>query len=1373
MTTPAPAPPPPSPAAAAPARRWRRVALAFAAALALSIAGGAALTLWAWQTHGGLLVTLAALKRLPMLRIDAVAPQGSFADGFSFGRLTIEMDGIDLRIDRLRAGGVALRPRLGGTLLGLHFDELAAERVALRLLPSAEASSGPPKDIGSPVAVEAQRLAVGAFELRSGAADEQREHEGPLLALRAIEARVVLGPWGYAIEDGRLAYGAAGAPLEAQLAGRLASAAPFAVDARGLLRGSVQAQPLQAELTASGSLTDLALSATVHRAASAAAAAADGPPASTPAGPQPRGTLQARIAAFDAPTLRALSADLAGIDPAAWIAGAPQADLTLRAELAPQPAAQFTVAGRVELANAAPGTLDAQRLPLRAASGRIEVSAAGLQATDVVAQLTRGTLRGHFSAEFTDAAPWRAQLQFAGVDPAALHAQLRPFVLDGQASVAHAGGDTAVKGTLRNRSGAPLQASVDLRVNAARLRVDDARVQLGAGQAQFAGELQLAGTRAARFEGSLTDFDPSQLVAGLDARITGSFAVDGALAPQPAGRARFELADSRAFGRPLAGRGELALTADQQLTVDAALSVRSATLSARGSLGAPDSRLALQIDAPQLAELGLPVTGRLVAHAQLAGSWQAPAVEAQVEARALAVAGQRIAELQGSASYAGGSDGALALQLSLSDHRYEGQPLLSLQSAALQVSGRPSAHRIELRGNTAQAQPLAVEIDGGWQRAGADARGQPQPGQWRGTLRSAAAGQPFDLQLLEPAAIVTDFSRWAVGPLALRIAGAQVDQVRVDVDGAAFSTSGRFTGFRPSALRSLDGNGLVISGRGSDGRTGGERTPLTLQGSWQLRLGEQADGQLRIERSGGDLVAGSTPMGISELWLDAQLRANRLQIDARLRGERAGHAQAQLSAYVERADGWRLAPQRPLAGSLQAELTSIAWLNSFAGDAVRGNVRLGGAASAQLQLQGTPAAPAAQGTLAARDLRIAWIDQGIRLRDGTLAAHIEGDALVLDELRFTGPPRVVPADRRPVDALAKAGGAGDAYLSASGRLDLRGQSGVLQVQAVRMPFLQRPDRWVVATGGANIVFDQRRVQLNGAVAADAGFVDFSRSDLPSLSADVQVLRAAETPAARERPVGFAFDLGIDLGSAFYLRGSGLDARIEGQLRLRADERGALRATGTVEAHDGVYEGFGQKLAIARARVNFQGPLENPGLDILAVRRGLPVEVGVTITRSAANPLIRLYSDQSLPDFQILSWLVLGRPADESGQDRAALATAAAGLLSGSGEGVTTQLARALGIDEISLRSGELAASGSLLPRSSVAGNVRGTSSTATSEIVTIGKRLSENVTVSYEQAVSGAAGLVQVSYQLSRRLSLLARAGTENALDLVYSFAFD
>ncbi|HXF47775.1 MAG TPA: translocation/assembly module TamB domain-containing protein, partial [Burkholderiaceae bacterium] len=152
-----------------------------------------------------------------------------------------------------------------------------------------------------------------------------------------------------------------------------------------------------------------------------------------------------------------------------------------------------------------------------------------------------------------------------------------------------------------------------------------------------------------------------------------------------------------------------------------------------------------------------------------------------------------------------------------------------------------------------------------------------------------------------------------------------------------------------------------------------------------------------------------------------------------------------------------------------------------------------------------------------------------------------------------------------------------------------------------------------------------------------------------------------------------------------------------------------------------------------------------------------------------------YSDPPLPDDQALSWLVLGRPA-EQGADNVALARAAIGLLAGSGEGLPTTLARQLGIDEIGVRVGAIGGGASLLPRSAVAGSLRGDTAsggTAYGEIITIGKRLNDALTISYEQALTGAAGVVQLSYQLTRRLSLIGRAGTENALDLVYSIAFD
>jgi translocation and assembly module TamB len=350
-------------------------------------------------------------------------------------------------------------------------------------------------------------------------------------------------------------------------------------------------------------------------------------------------------------------------------------------------------------------------------------------------------------------------------------------------------------------------------------------------------------------------------------------------------------------------------------------------------------------------------------------------------------------------------------------------------------------------------------------------------------------------------------------------------------------------------------------------------------------------------------------------------------------------------------------------------------------------------------------------------------------------------------------------------------------MTAAGRIHLPDLDGVIQVTARRLPLLQRPERWVIASGDLKIATSMERVQLTGDLTAIAGYVEALPTGLPSLSDDVVVTRIGSEAQQPARRFALGFDLGVNLGDAFYVHGLGLDARAAGTVRLRSAGRGVITATGAIEARDGRYEGAGQRLDISRGRVNFQGSLENPGIDVLALKRGLPVEVGVSITRTVKEPLVRLYSDPPMADSEIMSWLVLGHPGDQSQGDNLALLQTAQGLLSRKQDGgIAGQVARTLGMDDISLRSGDIRSASSLLPRTAVAGDLRGDDSTrptATTQILSVSKRLGEAITLGYEQALTGSENVLQLSYRISQRLRLVARAGTENALDLVYSFAFD
>jgi translocation and assembly module TamB len=130
------------------------------------------------------------------------------------------------------------------------------------------------------------------------------------------------------------------------------------------------------------------------------------------------------------------------------------------------------------------------------------------------------------------------------------------------------------------------------------------------------------------------------------------------------------------------------------------------------------------------------------------------------------------------------------------------------------------------------------------------------------------------------------------------------------------------------------------------------------------------------------------------------------------------------------------------------------------------------------------------------------------------------------------------------------------------------------------------------------------------------------------------------------------NLEADLGRNFHFRGAGVESRLVGAVKFAPRGAGLPRATGSIRTRDGRFDAYGQKLDIERGILNFQGLIDNPGLNIRAVRRNLPVEAGVEVTGTARRPIVRLVSDPDVPDAEKLSWLVLGQaPRSTAGAGR--------------------------------------------------------------------------------------------------------------------------
>lgn len=818
---------------------------------------------------------------------------------------------------------------------------------------------------------------------------------------------------------------------------------------------------------------------------------------------------------------------------------------------------------------------------------------------------------------------------------------------------------------------------------------------------------------------------------------------------------RLDLAalDTRLRASRLAGRVTLAggseaqqgrLTlADGSLRIDAALAragdeatldrlrvhLGRNRLDAHGRYGGRGNRLEFTLDAPELEKLGPGFGGALTARASLAGSLARPQGSISAQGRQLVwLAGHRLATLALAGELRGDAV-TLTLDAGAYAHGADAEPLARRLTAAF--GGRRGDHELRLDAEFAAGRRVQLRARGAV--AGEWARWREA--RWQGTLADFNVDLPWPLRLLSPAPLRFGGERIELGAAAFAGGGGRIEHAFTAWTPRGWQSRGRFAGL---GLR-------LVAGEASRGDES-----LRLGGAWNLAaVGRQITGRVDAAREAGDwIVAGDPPLALGIDDLQLSLHGHGDRIDARLlaTGARIGEWRGRLTlALPPGRDGWLPPPATALDGSVKVDIGDIAWIGGALGSESVGGGRL----ALDVAVGGTLAVPAFRGAGRGSDLALVVAGAGVRLERGELMARFDGSRLRIERLHFAA-PHAPPRAAIAAIAAALPFAAGEGTLDARGEIELRTRSGRLDFSASRVPLSQRADRWIVGSGKGSAELADERLRLAVEAVADAGFVAEPPTDRPRLSADVVV--AGRKPP----PGGPRIDLtaDVDLGRNFRLRAAGLDARLAGRLRVRGEPGQPLRASGSIAAVDGTFAAYGQRLTIERGIVNFQGPADNPGLNVLALRKGLAVEAGVEVTGSLNRPKVRLVSTPPVPDPEKLSWIVLGRGIAAGGADSALLAAAAGALLGGRAEAAAGGLAQTFGVDELGLRP-------------AAAGEDPG------GQIVTVGKRISSRATLAYEQGLSAAAGIVKLTWRWTPRISLVGRAGADNAIDLYYTFSFD
>jgi translocation and assembly module TamB len=1258
--------------------------------------------------------------------IPALAAGSTASSGAAPAAGSATASAVDIRIDRV-AGRWAL------TRLPWRFtiDELRAGTIDARLAPSERrAPLTLPASLRLPLELDVRSLSVDTLRIWNGTS--ATEYDRLRLHGRSDGRRHMLS-----LDGVDTPYGAVTAQLS------LDGVRPFAITGDAAYAGTLAEEPAQLRAHWSGTLEWLFADVEAS-------------------GFKLAGRAHVEVAPFAAVPLKRATLSFAHVNPQAFSAGAPSADLSLEAQLAPikvpsgEPSGEpLVIAGPVSIVNAKPGSLGARLLPLVDARADVRLDAREAAIQNLRVRLVHdATLSGSGTIA---RGRGRIELQAAGLDLNSVTPYIRPTALDGPIGISLDGATQSLDFDLTDKR-AGLGARARVTLDRTQIGLRGVRVSAGAGRVELDGMLARGGRETYDLRAAFTDFDPSWLMASAQAtarttataqtaapgmpsrpqaRVTGTLSATGALAPAFATKLRFKLADSVYAGFPLTGFGTMELAGARLLPSDATLSIAGNDLELHGSFGARGDRLRFHVAAPRLDRLGFGLAGTLDADGDLTGSLAHPNATLSYNAANVVLGMNRIGSATGRALVRDGANGALEFATDAQDIHTS---VADFSTFSAHVSGTRAKHVFDAAGKgTVRGRPVALTL-----AASGGLTDTPDGPRWQGVvMRLANVGMPA-LELQTPLALDAARESVTLGATRLALEGARFDLKALSYDHGTLRTAGSAANVSLGRLLAIREELTGVPSR--------VRSDLVFAGDWNFALGRTASGYARIDRVSGDLSAdtgrgGFVPLGITALGARVEASGGqRLAATLHAAASRIGTADANAAVPLtpDPARGGLLgvASDAPLAGAVTADLPALKTTGGLFGP----GYLLDGRLSLKLTVAGTAAKPAVSGSLTGDGLSATFFDQGVRLKDGIVRVALTENLVDFQHVEFHG---------------------GDGTMRATGqiRLDRAEPDLTARLVADKLELFAAPDRQLSLSGSATVANGGPAggIEINGKFKVDHALFDVPEKSAPRLSDDVVIVRddgpvgGAALPMQPEmnQPVGrFAprADVEIDLGSDFRFRGQGADLGLRGTVTALSAPNQPLRAIGNVRVTEGsTYTSFGRKLAIENGYFTFNGPVANPGINILAMRRNQEVEVGVQVTGTVNAPVAKLVSEPNVSDDEKLSWLLFGHGTDQGNNlgQQSTMTTALALLGSETGK----RVAKTIGLDEFTVGRSDV---GLTDP-----------------QVVMLSKAINERFVIGYEQGLQSASNAVKATVNLSRFWSVLAYTGTFQGLDINFIRRFD
>ncbi|WP_109480992.1 translocation/assembly module TamB domain-containing protein [Paraburkholderia sp. C35] len=1060
-------------------------------------------------------------------------------------------------------------------------------------------------------------------------------------------------------------------------------------------------------------------------------------------------------------------------------ASVPQAASEAQADAAHRPQG-FAVQGQISIVNAKPGLIDQHLLPLIDARADVQLDAKAQRISNLNVRLLKdatitgaGALtgkRGHFD------------LKVAKLDLNALQSSVRPTDFAGPVSIRL--NDDVQSVTLDlNDPKAALRAQGKITLDPARTSFNDVRVSSGKGRIDLSGAIKRDASSTYNLKATLTDFDPLSLTmqtpsraaapagggagkgkgkapraaAGapdtskapskavskapasaavsrkIEARVNGTLTAAGVLAPTFTTKAEFRLGESVYDNLPMTGSGTIQLAGSRILPSRANLSVAGNQVDLQGSFGARGDRLRFHVDAPDLERLGFGLAGQVAAQGDVTGSFEHPNVALDYKADSVVFGSNKVGHAEGHAELRDGANGAMVFT---TDARNVSTPGVELNTLTARLNGTRAKHTLDAAATgTLEGRPLDLAVAANGKLT--DARDGTH---WDGTVtRLSNKGTPA-LNMEAPLTVSVGGQRVTLGPTRLTLEGAVLDLKSFALDHGRIKSAGTLTGVSVARMLELRQEFTGVPST--------LKTDLVFDGNWDFALGDTATGHVELKRRGGDITVevgrGFAPLGITDVAARADFSGgNQLNATVHAQASRIGVIDASAHTTLVPRDGVLTVNQEgPLTGSINASVPSLKTTGGLFGP----SYLLDGHLALKLALGGTIAKPNLSGSLVGDGLSATMVDLGVQLKDGVVRIALSENLVDFQQVEFHGATGTLRATGRV-------------------RLDNAEPDLTASIVADQLELFASPDRQLTMSGSASIANAGKEggMAINGKFVIDHALFDMPDKSEPRLGDDVVVVRPDGSVASGKpqevgnsnKPVGpFAprANIDIDLGKKFRFRGQGADVGLTGTITALSAPNLPLRAVGNVRVTEGsTYTAFGRKLGIENGFFTFNGPVANPGINILAMRRNQQVEAGVQVTGTIQSPVARLVSEPNVPDNEKLSWLLFGHGTDQGNNvgQQSTMTTALALLGSASGK----RIAQEFGLDEFSIGRSEV---GLTDP-----------------QVVMVSKAISEWLVIGYEQGLQSASNAIKATVNLTRYWSVAAYGGTFQGMDLQYTRRFD